>query len=196
MPYLPIEIYGLIGAFPTARLAARNGSIDWLCLPHFDSPSVFAAILDDCKGGYFRISPTADGVTRKQLYWPETNVLITRFFMADGVVEVIDYMPVDVPPGGPGFRQVVRRVEAIRGSVPVRVECFPAFNYARDQHTVELTEHGAVFKSPTLTLELGTRCPLEVKHDRGGVEAVVQLRQGQKATFTLRQMGDREHEGA
>src|SRR3712207_1388243 len=103
MAYQPIASYGLIGDMHTAALVGRDGSIDWLCLPHFDSPSVFAAILDDQKGGYFRIAPVSDCVTRKQLYWPETNVLITRFFMPDGVVEVIDYMPTDADPGGPGF---------------------------------------------------------------------------------------------
>ena len=102
-------------------------------------------------------------MTRKQVYWPETNVLITRFLLDDGVVEVIDYMPVGGQPGDPGFRQLVRRVEAIRGSVPVRMECYPAFNYARDPHKVELTPDGAVFRSPGLTLDLTTRVPLEVK---------------------------------
>src|ERR1700722_11815023 len=150
MPYLPIEDYGLIGNMHTAALVGRNGSIDWLCLPHFDSPSVFAAILDDRKGGHFRIAPTAERVTRKQVYWPETNVLITRFLLDDGVVEVIDYMPVGLKKGEPGFRQLVRRVEAIRGSVPVRVECYPAFNYARDTHTVDVTDAGAVFRSASL----------------------------------------------
>src|SRR5678816_1719236 len=96
MSYLPIEDYGLIGNMHTAALVGRNGSIDWLCLPHFDSPSVFGAILDEKKGGHFRISPTAERVTKKQVYWPETNVLITRFLLADGVVEVVDYMPVGV----------------------------------------------------------------------------------------------------
>src|ERR671920_78853 len=116
MAYLPIEDYGLIGNTHTAALVGIDGSIDWLCLPHFDSPSVFAAILDEHKGGYFRIAPEHDHVTRKQVYWPETNVLITRFLHADGVVEVIDYMPAGLAPGAPGFRQLVRRVEAIRGS--------------------------------------------------------------------------------
>src|SRR3954452_15311806 len=150
MAYLPIEDYGIIGNLQTVALVGMSGSIDWLCLPHFDSPSVFGAILDEHKGGYFRISPTAERVTKKQVYWPETNVLITRFLLADGVVEVVDYMPVGVKRGAPGFRQLVRRVEAIRGSVPVRVECYPAFNYARDEHRVEIAKGGAVFHSPSL----------------------------------------------
>src|SRR4051812_46098645 len=99
MSYLPIEDYGLIGNMHTAALVGRNGSIDWLCLPHFDSPSVFGAILDENKGGCFKIAPTAEQATRKQVYWPDTNVLVTRFLMADGVVEVVDYMPVGVKKG-------------------------------------------------------------------------------------------------
>jgi GH15 family glucan-1,4-alpha-glucosidase len=195
MAYLPIEDYGLIGNMHTAALVGRNGSIDWLCLPHFDSPSVFAAILDENKGGFFRIAPVSDQVTRKQMYWPQTNVLITRFLLNDGVVEVIDYMPVGMGVGEPGFRQVVRRVEAIRGSVPIRVECRPAFNYARDPHKTELTSRGAIFRSPSMSLELDTRVSLEIKHDDGGVEALLTLPQGDKATFVLRQL-DELHIGA
>jgi GH15 family glucan-1,4-alpha-glucosidase len=195
MAYQPIEDYGLIGNMHTAALVGRNGSIDWLCLPHFDSPSVFAAILDEHKGGHFRIAPTAEKVTRKQVYWPETNILITRFLLGDGVVEIIDYMPVGVKLGQPGFRQIVRRVEAIRGLVPVRVECYPAFNYARDPHKVEISSRGALFRSKDLSIELDTTVPLEVQHDRGGVEAVMSLKQGEKATFVLRQL-DEKHIGA
>lgn len=75
MAYLPIEDYGLIGDMHTAALVGKNGSIDWLCLPHFNSPSVFAAILDDQKGGFFRIYPETAEVTEKQTYWPDTNIL-------------------------------------------------------------------------------------------------------------------------
>ncbi|MDB5355047.1 MAG: glycosyl hydrolase, glucoamylase [Phycisphaerales bacterium] len=194
-PYQPIEDYGLIGNMHTAALVGRNGSIDWLCLPHFDSPSVFGAMLDENKGGYFRIAPVTEKCTRRQMYFPDTNVLITRFLLEDGVIEVIDYMPVGVKLGEPGFRQIVRRVEAIRGSVPVRMECYPAFNYARDPHTVDVIKRGAVFHSDTLDLELDTDVPLELKHDRGGVTAMLELRQGEAAVFVLRPL-DPKHRGA
>jgi GH15 family glucan-1,4-alpha-glucosidase len=94
MAYEPIENYGIIGDLHSVALVGMDGSIDWLCLPSFDSPSVFAAILDDEKGGRFKIAPTSDNVTPKQLYWPDTNVLITRFFTPEGVAEVTDYMPI------------------------------------------------------------------------------------------------------
>jgi GH15 family glucan-1,4-alpha-glucosidase len=194
MAQQPIEDYGLIGNMHTVALVGRNGSIDWMCLPHFDSPSIFASILDEQKGGHFKIAPVAEKSTRRQMYFPETNVLITRFLLGDGVVEVIDYMPVGVKLGEPGFRQLVRRVEAIRGSVPVRMECFPAFNYARDTHKVELNERGATFRSDSLDIELNTTVPLELKHDRGGVTAMLELRQGESAVFALRPL-DARHRG-
>ena len=136
MAYLPIEDYGIIGNLQTIALVGMNGSIDWFCFPHFDSPSVFAAILDERKGGYFRISPaTPDGIVYKQIYWPETNVLVTRFLSEDGVAEIIDYMPVGAPREDQGFHGLIRQVKVVRGRMTFRVECFPAFNYGRDPHT-------------------------------------------------------------
>jgi GH15 family glucan-1,4-alpha-glucosidase len=191
MAYQPIEDYGMIGNMHTAALVGRNGSIDWLCLPHFDSPSVFAAILDDQKGGCFRISPIAERVTRKQIYWPQTNVLVTRFLLQEGVIEVVDYMPVSVKRGEMGYRQLVRRVEAIRGSVPVRMICSPAFNYARDPHTVELNDNGAIFRSPNISMELTTRVPLQMQKENGSIEAILSLKQGEKASFSIRQLDEK-----
>src|SRR5437870_7135677 len=105
--YQPIENYGVIGNLRTAALVGTDGSIDWLCLPQFDSPSVFAAILDDRKGGRFQIGPVSDEFRHKQFYWPDTNVLITRFLHADGVGELEDYMPVGG--SGPVPDAVIRR---------------------------------------------------------------------------------------
>src|SRR2546427_7177839 len=93
MAYQPIENYGIIGDMHSVALVGINGSIDWFCFPHFDSPSVFGRILDARKGGYFQIASTKDA-HQKQLYWPATNVLLTRFLNPDGVGEVTDYMPV------------------------------------------------------------------------------------------------------
>src|SRR5262249_29698030 len=112
----------------TAALVGRDGSIDWLCFPRFGSPSVFAAILDDAKGGRFRIAPTV-GTSKKQLYWPDTNVLVTRFLSPDGTGELNDFMPVgdDIEPEWRD--QLVRRVRVVRGTVRFRLECQPAFDY-------------------------------------------------------------------
>src|SRR3954454_24928239 len=99
MPYLPIEDYGIIGDLHTVALCGVNGSIDWFCFPSFDSPSVFAALLDDAKGGRFQIASADASSTHKQLYLPDTNVLVTRFLSVDGVGEITDFMPVDTAQG-------------------------------------------------------------------------------------------------
>ena len=136
MSYQPIEHYGLIGDLRTAALVGHDGSIDWCCLPHFDSPSVFAKILDDRKGGFFSLAPEAE-TRAKQMYLPNTNVLVTRFFSEHGMGELTDFMSVDRASGGQtdqSARQIVRIARAIRGPMKFRVECRPAFDYARQKH--------------------------------------------------------------
>ncbi|MGA2601937.1 MAG: glycoside hydrolase family 15 protein [Bryobacteraceae bacterium] len=181
--YLPIEDHGIIGNLRSVALIGKNGSIDWFCYPRFDSPSVFAAILDDQKGGYFQISPKSDDVTRKQLYWPDTNILVTRFLSADGVGEVTDYMPIDAPRDDVGFHGLIRRVKVVRGSMTFRMECYPAFNYARDTHSIELVEGGAKFTSPALGLALAS--DLKLAQEGNGVVADFTLQEGQSASFEL-----------
>ena len=186
MTYQPIQDYGIIGDMHSAALVGTDGSIDWLCFPHFDSPSVFAAILDDEKGGHFKIAPAREGAARKQLYWPDTNVLITRFFTPDGVGEVIDYMPVGVPENGHGYHRLVRRVRVVRGELSFRVECSPAFDYARGEHETEVTGEGACFHAPGLSLGLATRIPLE--ENAGSAVAEFSLDEGEAAVFVLREI--------
>src|SRR5215468_7313910 len=186
MAYQPIENYGVIGDTQTVALVGMNGSIDWFCFPRFDSPSVFAAILDDKKGGYFKIASETDGITLKQLYWPETNVLITRFLSPDGVAEITDYMPIGRDTTAAGSRQVVRRVEMVRGSMDFRLECYPAFNYARDVHETEIFKEGASFHAPGLSLGLASSVPL--KRDGAGVFSEFTLQEGQTAVFVLKEI--------
>ena len=112
MAYQPIQDHGIIGDLQTVALVGMDGSIDWFCFPYFDSPSVFAAILNDAKGGRFRIAPTC-GTTRKQFYRPETNVLITRFLTAEGVGQVTDFMPVGLPRNDGWSRRSRGPVESI-----------------------------------------------------------------------------------
>ena len=188
MPYQPIENYGVIGNMRTVALVGMNGSIDWFCCPHFDSPSVFAAILDDKIGGRFSITPVmseqrAEGVTNKQMYWPETNVLVTRFLSQGGVGEVIDFMPVGPAAQDQAHYQLVRRVEVVRGQMVFRMECTPAFNYARDDHEVRLAADGVIFQAGELCLKLTSHVPLEVQPK--GVTAEFTLREGETVTFTL-----------
>ena len=186
MAYQPIENYGIIGDMHTAALVGTNGSIDWYCFPHFDSPSVFAAILDDKKGGRFKIAPTCEGIKYKQFYWPETNVLITRFLSPDGVAEIVDYMPVGAAARKFGYHTLVRRVNVLRGAMPFRIECQPEFNYARDEHKTEISSGGASFNSRSLSLGLSTRIPLKLRGN--GVTADFRLQEGQRAVFVLKQI--------
>ena len=194
MAYQPIENYGIIGNMRTLALVGMNGSIDWFCFPHFDSPSVFAAILDDNKGGRFKIAPSERRVSHKQLYWPETNVLVTRFLSPDGVGEVRDFMPVAATADGNGHNQLVRIVTTARGTVGFRMECRPAFNYAREPHDTEITADGASFHSPGLSLGLATSVPLKQEGD--GVVAEFTLEEGQTAVFLLRDIEPAAGSGA
>ena len=181
--YLPIAEHGLIGDLHTVALVGTDGTIDWYCCPRFDSPSVFAAILDADRGGLFRIWPDCEGWSSKQLYLPDTNILITRFLMPDGVGEVQDFMP--PRSGEPARRQrIVRRVVAVRGQMRFVVDVAPRFDYARAHHDVALTEHGALFRTPALGLSLSTRCPLQVV-DGGDVRAHFSVSAGETATFVL-----------
>jgi GH15 family glucan-1,4-alpha-glucosidase len=182
--YPPIAEHGLIGDLHTVALVGTDGTIDWYCCPRFDSPSVFAAILDADRGGLFRIAPDGDGWSSKQLYLPDTNVLITRFLMRDGVGEVQDFMP---PPrtGEAAHRhRIIRRVVAVRGQMRFVVDVAPRFDYARASHEVELTAHDARFRGPDLELSLSTRCPIEIIDGRD-VRGRVALAAGESATFVL-----------
>src|SRR5215213_2629158 len=123
--YLPIEDHGVIGNLHTAALVGTDGTIDWLCLPTFDSPSVFCSILDDEKGGHFSLRPVNYNRTQ-QLYLPDTNVLLTRFMSPDGVAEVMDFMP--VLGSSREQHRLVRGARVVRGSMNFEVECRPAFD--------------------------------------------------------------------
>src|SRR4051794_6874185 len=189
--YQPIENYGVIGNLRTAALVGMDGSIDWLCVPHFDSPSVFAALLDDHKGGRFRIAPAGDHFRRKQFYWPDTAILVTRFLHDDGVGEIEDYMPI----GGSctARDELIRRVRVVRGRLPFHLECRPAFDYARAAHECHLDAHGARFDGPGLSL--GLAAPIPLRPDGAGVVADFTLGEGEKATFALRHLASEDKPG-
>ena len=182
--YRPIEDYGLIGDMHTVALVGTDGSIDWCCLPRFDAPSVFARILDAETGGHFQIALRGDDVTTKQFYWPETNVLVTRFLSDDGVGEVRDFMPVAGRASEAGRRQIIRMVRAVRGAVTFRVACRPAFDYARAGHETVRTERGVCFHSDEQALSLATE--IDLAPDGDGVAADVTLREGESTTLLLR----------
>jgi GH15 family glucan-1,4-alpha-glucosidase len=188
MGYLPIEDHGIIGDLHTAALVGTDGTIDWLCLPDFDSPSVFCSILDDEKGGYFKIRPVQD-FHSYQIYLPETNVLLTRFLSREGVAEVLDFMPIE------GAREtrhdLVRDVRVIRGRMTVEVDCRPAFDYARREHEIEPARGGVIFRSAGTALNLASEVPLEEGPGRS-VRGRFELKAGESASFVLQLLEEGE----
>lgn len=189
--YKPLESYGLIGDLRSAALVGRDGSIDWFCPRRFDAPSTFAAILDADRGGRFRIAP-AGACEARQMYLPDTAVLVTRFHTAEGVGEVTDLMPIEAEPCA-----VVRRVDVVRGSVDFRMECRPAFDYARAGHRVEIAGRVARFHGER---GFGTELAAGIDLLARGPAATARftLRAGESAWFALQPTGagDRWSAGA
>ena len=192
MTYKPIADYGIIGDMHTAALVGLDGSIDWLCLPDFDSPSIFAAILDENKGGSFSITSESPESQSRQFYFPETNVLITRFSDAQCVARIADFMLVheSVTPDEhePHGRRVIRHVTGIQGASRLRLECRPAFDYARSDHTVEQVDGGVIFvpeKGPRVGLSIDG--PYRVEN--GGIVLEFELQAGESRTFVLSSRG-------
>ena len=187
--YLPIENYGVIGDLRTTALIGVNGSIDWFCYPRIDSPSVFGRILDADKGGFFQVRPADDGMHWRQQYWPDTNVLVTRFFSDDGMLEIVDLMPLgtDEDDAISDEHSVVRLVQVLRGSITVEVICEPAMDYGRGGHAIEIVEQGAIFRgngsADGQVFRLSSTVPL--KSDGKRATARFKLTEGDRAAFTF-----------
>jgi GH15 family glucan-1,4-alpha-glucosidase len=184
MPYQPIENYGIIGDLNTVALVGLTGSIDFMCFPNFDSPSIFAALLDEEKGGRFVINPVFKEMKTKQLYLPDTNVLLTRFLSSEGVSEITDFMPVEELYSG---KELIRRVTTIRGKVNYEMRCMPRFNYARSAHAVKVISDKEVIvssndKEPSI-LRLKSSVPLQVEN--GDIVARFTLSATHTADFLL-----------
>ena len=183
--YPDISEHGLIGDLQTAALVTSDGTVDFFCCPRFDSPSVFASLLDAERGGYFSIKPATDGYVTKQLYFPDTAMLITRFMTKDGVGEVLDFMPVIEGPPTDRHR-LVRHLRVARGTMRFELDIQPRFNYGRAKHTLELAEDGAVFRADdgmVLTFHAaGTRESAagraKVEQAGDGLRAVFEMREG------------------
>jgi pentatricopeptide repeat protein len=185
-----IAEHGIIGDLQTAALVSMDGSVDWFCLPRFDSPSVFGALLDDAQGGHFRIRPAGGPYTSKQVYYPDSAVLVTRFFTEAGVGEVVDFMPV-VGAAATDRHRLVRIVRCVRGQLSFALDVAPRFDYGRRPHRAYLTDKGAVFTGggPTLTLHFvhdpdGVQ-PAEPHVDDGDVHAAIELVAGQASGVVL-----------
>jgi len=184
MAFEPIENYGVIGNMQSTALVGMNGSIDFWCYPDFDSPTVFAALLDDQKGGRFAIQPQLTNMRVRQLYLPETNILITRFLAEEGVAELIDCMPVGEDAGQPN--ELVRLVSVIRGNVHFRMNCQPRFNYGAAAHELQVSKRYATFFPVDKScLPMSLRSTVDLKPHSQDITSEFSLQTGQKATFIL-----------
>lgn len=182
-PYQPIEHYAIIGDLSTAALVGLDGSIDFMCFPQFDSPSIFCSLLDRRKGGSFKLAPTLKQARHHQLYMPDSNILLTRFLSTEGIAEVSDFMPVDAQ--GPSH-QLVRRAKCVRGEINFRMICDPRFDYGRATHKVHAKKTEAVFVSQgkdRTSLRLRSEVPLRIAN--GTAICEFRLRAGQSAAFIL-----------
>ncbi|MDH6140103.1 GH15 family glucan-1,4-alpha-glucosidase [Kitasatospora sp. GP30] len=183
--YPPIAEHGLVGDLQTAALVSSQGVVDWFAAPRFDSPSVFAALLDHDRGGYLRLAPESPDGTSKQLYYPDTAVLVTRFMSPDGVGEVVDFMPPDRTRTATDRHTLIRVVRAVRGTVDFTLECRPRFDYGRAEHQLELDGNRGLFRAPGMDAHLQATFPLE--RDGQDVRGRVTLSAGEAggAVFTV-----------
>ncbi|WP_327010406.1 glycoside hydrolase family 15 protein [Dactylosporangium sp. NBC_01737] len=192
--YPDIGNHGLIGDLQTAALVSGDGTVDWFCCPRFDSPSVFASLLDADQGGYCRVRPDVEHYVSRQLYLPDTAMLITRFMTPDGVGEVADFMP--VAEGVPTDRhRLVRMLRTVRGTMRFMLDVRPRFDYGRAPHKLDLFDEGAVFSCDSMELTVhpvgpDNRRP-EVERDGDDLRVGVTLREGETAGMQLESMGGR-----
>ncbi len=184
MSFEPIENYGVIGNMRSIALVGVNGSIDFLCYPNFDSPTVFAALLDDEKGGCFQIQPQLRERQVRQLYLPDTNILLTRFLAEEGVAELTDYMPIGKDGQQPN--EIIRTLTVIRGEIEFKMRCQPRFNYAMSGHTVKIEEGRAIFSPESDTCPpLALYSTIALRQQSQDATSEFSLRAGERATFVL-----------
>lgn len=185
--YTPIAEHGMIGDMRTAALVGTNGTIDWYCCARFDAPSVFGALLDADRGGSFELAADVPART-KQFYFPDTNILITRFFADNGVGEVQDFMPIVDDSREADRHRLIRRVLCVRGSLPFIARVAPRFDYGRSVHTVSSQQGQTIFESPGISLALSSSVPVEI--DGPDACCSFTLDEGGAAVFALDRIGD------
>jgi GH15 family glucan-1,4-alpha-glucosidase len=182
--YQPIENYAVIGDLNTIALVGLHGSIDFLCFPNFDSPSIFAALLDNERGGYFQISPVLKAYREKQLYLPDTNVLLTRFLSSAGVAEITDFMPVEALDKN---KDLVRIVSCVRGSLEFSMACCPRFDYARSRHSIaRRSDNEFIFSCDDKAIgPIRLRSNVQMRSNMADVVTTFTLQSGDRAVFVL-----------
>lgn len=181
--YPPIAEHGLIGDLQTAALVTSRGVVDWFAAPRFDSPSIFASLLDHDRGGYFRLASHDSQATCKQLYYPDTALLVTRFMSPDGVGEVIDWMAPNTGSTAADRHTLIRTARTVRGTVRFDLECRPRFDYARASHELDLAPGISTFRAPGVTAFLQSTFALE--RDGDDLRGSVTLNVGETAAAVL-----------
>ncbi len=185
--YPPIAEHGLIGDLQSAALVSTGGTIDWFCCPRFDSPSVFASLLDADKGGAFRVDAVDPSTVTKQMYLPDSAILVTRYLADSGVAELVDYMPIDDPRVAHDRRRIVRMIRCVRGRFEFQVRVAPSFDFARRPHTLTVDGHHARFDAGEVVLGLSSS-ELLVRDGEDATAHVV-LSEGDWAAFVLDSRG-------
>jgi GH15 family glucan-1,4-alpha-glucosidase len=184
MSFQAIENYGVIGNMWSIALVGMHGSIDFLCYPDFDSPTVFAALLDDKKGGRFCLEPQLKNMRIRQLYLPDTNILLTRFLAEEGVAELTDYMPIAKDAEQPN--EIIRTVSVIRGNVHFTMRCQPRFNYAMSAHRTEVSDRCArFFPTDTICPPMALHSTVALREEGEDIISDFSLQSGQTATFVF-----------
>ncbi len=181
--YLPIAQHGLIGDLRSCALVGTDGTIDWFCAPRFDSPSVFGSILDPDEGGSWRMEPLDEDVRTSQFYFPDSNILVTRFMTERGVAEVHDFMPVLKADDENHRQRIVRRVSAVRGATDLRMELRARPDYGRVHPETTQVDDGVLITGGDLRLGLTATCDLDLSD--GSITAKISLEEGQEALFVL-----------
>jgi GH15 family glucan-1,4-alpha-glucosidase len=185
MAYRNISEYGIIGNGCSAALISNDGSIDWCCLPRFDSPSVFAAILDDVKGGRFHIKPSIP-FTTNQTYIKNTNVLQTTFQTNTGKATVTDFMPcyLDSRQRAIQFLEIHRLIDCSNGEVSLEAFFKPRLDYARGATSLTLYKTGVLIGGESVMLSLSSSVPFTIE-DNSAI-SIFTLKKGQQVRLILR----------
>jgi GH15 family glucan-1,4-alpha-glucosidase len=182
--YAPIEDYAVVGDGRCAALVALDGSVDWLCVPDFDSPSIFGRILDAKRGGFFSITPTAQFEAERS-YRPGSNVLETTFRTADGVARVTDALTLSDRSTLAPLRELARRVEVLAGEVELEWRFEPRPGYARSAPSLERRAGGYVCASGSTALSLSAWDAGEIRSAAGSAGARVRLRSGERSVLAM-----------
>jgi GH15 family glucan-1,4-alpha-glucosidase len=181
--YLPVEDYAAIGDGHTLALVGIDGSIDWMCLPELDAPSIFAALLDVARGGSFSLAP-ACAYEAKHAYLPHTNVLCTEFETAQGAVRLTDALTIDPAQAAP-WRELAREVEGVWGNVALEWRVRPRFDYARRAVEPRRCADGAVWRDGDLQVGVRSWDAGETSIDADSASGAFELAEGRRALLSL-----------